>query len=106
MTPGLVKSYEEINSPIRSVPVSLTLGWCQQGTPDGVFVFMNITTTFNVKNLQHKYSFEMEYFHDDDMYEVRMMEYRNGHWIIKQSMELVKVEAKELQYFLELTLDK
>jgi len=46
----------------------------------------------------------MEYFHDDDMYEVRMMEYRNGHWIIKQSMELVKVEAKELQYFLELTL--
>jgi len=25
--PGLVKSYEEIKSHIRSVPVSLTLGW-------------------------------------------------------------------------------
>ena len=67
---------------------------------------MNITTVLKVRNLQQEYAFEMEYFHDDDIYQVRIMEFKNSQWHIKHSMELVNVEAKELQYFLELTLDK
>lgn len=65
---------------------------------------MNITTTFKVRNLQHEYAFEMEYFHDDDIYQVRIMEFKNNQWQIKQSMELLKIEATWLMSFLDKTL--
>lgn len=65
---------------------------------------MNITTVFKVKNLANEYGFEMEYFHDDDIYQVRIMEFKNNQWHVNQSMELVKIEAACLMEFLNKTL--
>jgi len=49
---------------------------------------MNITTTFKVRHIQEEHAFEIEFFHDDDIYKVRIMEFKNNQWHIKQSMEL------------------
>jgi hypothetical protein len=65
---------------------------------------MNITTTFKVRHIQEEHAFEMEYFHDDNIYQVRIMEFNNNQWHIKQSMELLKIEATWLMAFLDKTL--
>jgi hypothetical protein len=88
LTPGLIKSYEEINSPIRLLPVSLTLGWCQQGTPDGVFVFMKKILA-NEDFIQIKSR--------PENYDLREREITKVYQVIKKEMaeELETMQAQE-----------
>jgi len=68
---------------------------------------MSITTLFRVTSLAHENSVEMEYFHDDGIYQIRILQMKKNHnWEVKAAIELQEIEASQLLEFLRLTREK
>lgn len=65
-----------------------------------------ITTTYRIKSLSDELTTEIEYFEDDGIYQVRILEMTSDYnWNTRASMELKDVEIRELVYFLNKTLE-
>lgn len=65
---------------------------------------MLITTKIEIKNLEAENTFEMEYFHDDGIYQLRICGLKNNKWQTKEYINLKKIEAAWLLDFLQLSL--
>ena len=70
------------------------------------FYFMELTTTFKVKNRDEENGFELEYFHFPEIYQLRILELKNNKWQTKNSFEFERSKAADLLHFIQLTLEK
>ena len=65
-----------------------------------------ISSIYRIRSLNDELTTEIEYFQDDGIYQVRILEMQSNHsWATKASMELKDVEIRELVYFLNKTLE-
>ena len=62
-------------------------------------------TIYSCAELGKGFQFEIEYFHDDDTYQVTISEYINKSRNVIKSIQLINVQAAGLLKFLELTRD-